>query len=744
MIKRFLLVMLAIIFVLSGCSEQKPDVNEQPTADNVGEKTEDTGNPYPEETEGNDKEKENVTSTPDKEYISPEDVFDNELKPGQVIELGHYEQDNDLTNGNEPIEWIVIRIDENNRAFLLSRYALDYMEYNRIELEKNNKISWKDCTIRQWLNRFFYQTAFSEEEKKMIIETDEHENVKDRVFLASADELMNPEVGFGVDPLESDTLIMCIPTKYAIAKGAEEKEGKLFYGVPTTKYWTRSIKDDEKPILIKGNKTETDKITGDYNAVRPMVCIDANAYSSWRSNVKYGASINNVRFDLMNAKPRDFITLGKFEQDNDLSNGKEPIKWVVLSRDNDELYIMSEFCLDFLPFDSREMNNTTLGVSNLWINSSIREWLNNEFYKTSFSPSEQDLIAVTTLNIENEEANTVQTSEDKVFLLSLDDSKKEEYGFHRDKNLICKLTDYAFTKVDKTGIVETDEEKAKICHWWLCNSAYDSNDYIIDYLGNQTERFWWTANGVRPVMRLNIGKYNEYLGRSEPVKSSDGYSYVYGGLTVKIGTFEQDNDLSNGSESIEWVVLNVDEENGRALLLSKYGLDCRKFNETHDDVTWEDSSLRKWLNSDFYNVAFDEKEKSYILDSEIISGDNSENGTSDGNVTKDKVFLLSVDEVTDIRNGFISRPVKEDDNRKRGVSLYAKMKGALTSERIPSDWEQGPYTEGGPAGWWLRTRSGKGVVSYVDDEGYVVGEKEGKFVDRDTIAVVPAIYISIK
>lgn len=47
--------------------------------------------------------------------------------------------------------------------------------------------------------------------------------------------------------------------------------------------------------------------------------------------------------------------------------------------------------------------------------------------------------------------------------------------------------------------------------------------------------------------------------------------------TVTFGRYEQDNNLGNGPEPIEWIVL--DSNNGEVLLLSKYGLDVKKYND---------------------------------------------------------------------------------------------------------------------------------------------------------------------
>ena len=77
---------------------------------------------------------------------------------------------------------------------------------------------------------------------------------------------------------------------------------------------------------------------------------------------------------------------------------------------------------------------------------------------------------------------------------------------------------------------------------------------------------------------------------------------------------EQRTTLSDTNEEIEkdkieWIVLEKDEENHRVLLLSKYLLDSYCYNESAENVSWENCDIRKWLNEDFYNAAFDEKEK---------------------------------------------------------------------------------------------------------------------------------------
>ena len=88
----------------------------------------------------------------------------SKLKTGDIFTFGSYEQDNDTSNGKEPIEWIVLS--KNDKEMLvLSRYALDHKPYNE---EFVDKITWEECTLRKWINDDFYNAAFNKTEKNLI------------------------------------------------------------------------------------------------------------------------------------------------------------------------------------------------------------------------------------------------------------------------------------------------------------------------------------------------------------------------------------------------------------------------------------------------------------------------------------------------------------------------------------------------------------------------------------------------
>jgi hypothetical protein len=106
------------------------------------------------------------------------------------------------------------------------------------------------------------------------------------------------------------------------------------------------------------------------------------------------------------------------------------------------------------------------------------------------------------------------------------------------------------------------------------------------------------------------------------------------GDTVLFGTY-------NGTP-LEWQVLRI--EDNKALLITKKCIVDRPYNDEYTSVTWETCSLRAYLNTDFYDGSFSDKQKNSIATTTVINADNASYKTPGGNTTEDKVFLLSMDE----------------------------------------------------------------------------------------------------
>ena len=108
------------------------------------------------------------------------------------------------------------------------------------------------------------------------------------------------------------------------------------------------------------------------------------------------------------------------------------------------------------------------------------------------------------------------------------------------------------------------------------------------------------------------------------------------GSYVIFGAYEQDNNLANGNEEIEWLVLA--RENNRLLIISRNALDSKPYNTEDVSVTWETCTLRTWLNQDFYNTAFSSEEQEMIPTVTVKAEKNNIYGPDPGNDTQDRVF----------------------------------------------------------------------------------------------------------
>ena len=196
------------------------------------------------------------------------------------------------------------------------------------------------------------------------------------------------------------------------------------------------------------------------------------------------------------------------------------------------------------------------------------------------------------------------------------------------------------------------------------------------------------------------------------------------GDIVYFGTYEQDNDTSNGKENIEWLVLA--KKDNKILVISDKALDCQPYNTSDDYVTWEKCTLREWLNNDFINAAFSDDEKAMIPTVTVSADSNLKYNTNPGNTTKDKVFLLSIVEA---EKYFTS------DEARMCIPTEYVISNVSTSDE---------YTKDGKATCWWRLRS-PGALQYyaakVDFDGDV--DEFGIDVDYDIGGVRPALWITI-
>ena len=232
---------------------------------------------------------------------------------------------------------------------------------------------------------------------------------------------------------------------------------------------------------------------------------------------------------------------------------------------------------------------------------------------------------------------------------------------------------------------------------------------------------------------LTIPNYNGYWPVSEYLRAHPEFAaavtrkaklapfQTVGGY-VTFGSYEQDNNIGNGQEPIEWLVLDYDAVNNRALMISRYGLDAKPYNEKFDDanrryadITWEKCSLRMWLNGEFLSKAFTSQEQKCILTTKV---DNSASQnyygyvSEGGNNTQDKIFLLSYAEAKQYFDvSFALNRSRGEDNTKAQVepTEYAIKQGADPN-----------------GAWWLRSPGEEqNCAFYINYQGHLIDTRVG-------------------
>ena len=224
---------------------------------------------------------------------------------------------------------------------------------------------------------------------------------------------------------------------------------------------------------------------------------------------------------------------------------------------------------------------------------------------------------------------------------------------------------------------------------------------------------------------LNAGSDNN----DKSVKAiMSGTAHIQGAMESNIyfGNYWQsvtsEDATDSNREPVKWRVLAND---GNIFVVSDQNLDCVVYNSSAETVTWEECSLRKWLNSKFLDNAFTAQEQDAVLESLVVNDDGAK-GSEAGADTYDKVYLLSVYEVIDPDLGF---PTDWKDKGGTRVALnteYTKSKRAMTGADMSG-------------AWWLRTPGDAKNAANVFNAGNVF--VRGGNVNNFVFAVRPAMNI---
>ncbi len=440
---------------------------------------------------------------------------------------------------------------------------------------------------------------------------------------------------------------------------------------------------------------------------------------------------------LADLKPGDIFLYGVYEQDNDLSNGKEPIEWVVLSNENGELFATTKYLIEGMPYNEEYVKAT-------WETCTLREWLNGDFLNESFNDEERNRIKTKYLVNGDNQRNGLDGGNDtidRIFILSYDDVVNPAYGFSSDYNDYdikrrCASTAYAAERAESQhsgdpSDFSINEDGLPGSIWWIrMPGTLYTEIGGVNGIGNVNLMGFPNKDrlGVRPAMCLHL--YGEYqpleptpVTNQRPVPD---FSVLKKGDVFAFGAYEQDNDLYNDKEPVDWIVLDID--NGELLALARYPLDAHIYHENFTEVTWADSTLRAWMNNEFMHELFTEDEINILVNKDLKNKDNPMYGSSGGIDTQDKVFLLSLDDVLNPKYGFSSDPKDRDDNRSCTATKYANTSARRAAELTDP--------------WLLRSPGMDGLTAaFVYNSGEVA--VEGGIVCYFSAYLRPAIWVKV-
>ena len=205
--------------------------------------------------------------------------------------------------------------------------------------------------------------------------------------------------------------------------------------------------------------------------------------------------------------------------------------------------------------------------------------------------------------------------------------------------------------------------------------------------------------GTKPVVGVDAAAFyaldpiprvhRSFSERQGPIRAGD--SVRLGRSIAKKGEAET---------PISWRVLRRDEE--KMMLLCERPVAVLPYHRELREVSWEGCDLRRWLNTVFLPLCFTEEERALILQTETVTPDNPNFGSSGGAAAEDRLFLLSAEEAA-------AAPL---DSVGRSLGCW----------------------------WWLRTPGfDNSFAASVTPDGAIV--RIGSFVDGDNYAVRPAMWI---
>lgn len=305
--------------------------------------------------------------------------------------------------------------------------------------------------------------------------------------------------------------------------------------------------------------------TGDYGTMKPG---DWMRYTdiTYNGNKYRGVKFTQYR-PFFTFKSSSFDT---YQDDNGYRTNTvywfkfEPIDWRIL--DPATGLVMCETIIDSQPYSNtiyKKGSGGTYGYFNDasftnyasdYETSSVREWLNNDFYNTAFTDSEKEEINTTTLNNDGYYTSVETTgyekldsnsTNDKIFLLSYNEVLNSDFGFNSsssapDPARFSQGSDYA--KCQGLYVQIKPDHYSNNNSYWVLRSPGGSSDYCCGVKSTGRSNFdygvYRSLKGIRPAIYIDIEAYKGVFleGYNE---SLDKYSFHNQTTYISVEDYEK-------------------------------------------------------------------------------------------------------------------------------------------------------------------------------------------------------------
>ena len=288
------------------------------------------------------------------------------------------------------------------------------------------------------------------------------------------------------------------------------------------------------------------------------------------------------------------------------------------------------------------------------------------------------------------------------------------FGYYPQKQEIDSTTISTLNSTAKLPSTNTN---------WVCYNYYDDNNNTGEYM-------WYIDIDTNNDSRYDYrGIYfTEFRPYKTSLQASESNSYVDNN-----GFYEKEVIYWFKYEKIEWRYIN-DSANGKMYLLADFVLDSQEFYPDHNNIPFKHngaegyvneyrlSEIRKWLNNEFYNTAFNETEQKIIMQSDLSTRKHSQSGSYSSS-SKDYIYLLADNEVDKWFSNEVSRITSSTD--------YAKAQGVTNSSNKTI--------------WGLRTPSSANAsysstaisIQYIDENGNIVDVTT----DNSSVGIRPCLVV---